>query len=90
MDYTRLAKLHYIWNKRYKQLKLTQTDSLKLKLEKIDIHLQIYNTLLKKYIRVMITSSFRAKHATEVAALELVDRIISEMDNDEPLYFSSF
>ena len=35
----------------------------------------------------MITSSFRAKHATEVAALELVDRIISEMDNDEPLYF---
>ena len=51
-------------------------------IEKI-MHLQIYDYLINKKILYKSQYGFRPHHSTELAALELVDRLIKQMDENK-------
>ncbi len=45
-----------------------------------DLFKQLYNFFQEKKLLYNVQYGFRTKHSTELAALELIDRVIVEMD----------
>ena len=63
---------------------------MKMNFEKKYSPTNVQHNIKRVYSRSDNQYGFRAKYATEFAALELVNGIITETDNDESLYFFNF